>query len=337
MNREALVRELTAQLGDKKPAFLADVRSSVSSYIEAQGSGCLTLIERRDRGDITWELAADPSYVARLVSFCRAKPHDGNAIDSALTPPIADLVSQKFQKLYDDSSDEIAESVLRFIMKDEVLSKSMVDTVIASSAYAASAVRNRLASTLLENIQQFLHTSAGHAVTTFVGKTVAATVSKPIGAKIAAMLVKALSTQLKVVIAKVIASGALKGVIATAVKKFVIFAVAGAIVKAVAAKFGISTMAAFMWILIPFIVAYIAYEVHTFPRHLAEKVSAKVVEELSGRYTEVNTEVCDRIVAQIVDTGIAVIMRPIADSAEVQAALGEFAKELGASAGPNIA
>lgn len=329
MNKQQLVDTLTLKLNEKKADFLADTRAAVCSYIEDQGSGCLTLIERRYQGDLVWSLSADPSYLARLVAFCREKPYDGHAIDSALTQPIAEIVARRFEALYEDSSDDIAETVLQFIMDDEVLSNALVDSVIASSAYAGAAVRNRAASMLLDQIQHFMHTSAGHTVMDVVGQSVATSVSKPIGVKIAALLVKALGTQLKVVIAKVIASGALKGIIGAAVKKFVVFAVAGVIVKAVAVKFGIGPLAAFMWILIPFVIAYLAYEVATFPAHLAEKVGDKVVDELSGRYTEVNADACDKIVASIIDTGIAVLVRPIADSPEVQGALREFMQDLG--------
>lgn len=332
MDKQQLIDDLKSKLDDKKEEFLAEVHSEVASYIRRQGSGCLTLVERRSSRDVTWELAATPAYVKRLIAFCRERPYDGNQLDSALTRPVADRVAQQFESLYEDSSDGLAEAVLQFIMEDKVLSHSMADAVFASSAYAGSALRNRAASMLVDQIRHFMHTSAGHSITTFVGKSVAATVSKPIGMKMAALIIKSLSTQLKVVIAKVIASGALKGIIAAAVKKFVIFAVAGAVVKAIAAKFGISTMAAFAWVLIPVIAAYIIYEIHTFPRHLGEKVADQVVEELSERYGEVNQEACDKIISQIFDTGIAVIMRPIADSEEVQGLLKQFMEEAGLTA-----
>lgn len=39
------------------------------------------------------------------------------------------------------------------------------------------------------------------------------------------------------------------------------------------------------WVLAPLIIAFIAYEINTLPRKMAEKISTAVVEELSGKFT----------------------------------------------------
>ena len=85
---------------------------------------------------------------------------------------------------------------------------------------------------------------------------------------------------------------------------------------------------AFTVVLIPVVVGYLIYELVTLPENLAEKVSCQIADDLSGKYAEVNAEVLENVIAQIIETGIAVIVRPVADSPEVQSAISEMLCEL---------
>lgn len=328
MTRKELVEDLARKLGEKKPAFILDVRTSIAAYIKQQGKGCLALVEQKQYSRQRWELSADPGYVARLIAFCREKPYDGCPIDSALTKPVSDIVTEKFEKLYHESADEIASALMSFIVADKAMSKALTDALLDASKLGSDFVRNRAAIALLEQLQHFMHTAAGQSITSFLGKTVAAAVSKPIGMQIAASLAKALSVHLKAVIAKMIASGALKSAVGAVIKKYITFVIGGAIVKAVAAKFGISAAAAFAWVLIPLIIAYLAYEAYVFPDHLAEKVSVKVAEELSEKFEQMNAEVLNPFVTQALDTFIAVITHSAAEDSKLQDALAKFLSEL---------
>ena len=93
-------------------------------------------------------------------------------------------------------------------------------------------------------------------------------------------------------------------------------------VKAVTANFGISA-AGGLWFLLPLIAGFI-YEIVTFPQHLAEKVSDKVVEDLLGSYTKINSDVFERIVSEILGEGIGGIAADLSKSKEVQDAINDL-------------
>lgn len=331
MDREQLVNDLATRFNGKKTNFLTDVRSAVNGYISSQGTGCLTLIEKKRNGTKEkWELSPHPGYALRLIAFCRGKKYEGNEIDSGLTEPVIGIVTRQFEHLYQANDEEIAKTIMSFIIQNQVLSASLVDTVINSAAVGkiTDEVKARMASLILSQVQDALQVALAKGSLVTVGKTVTAVASKPIAAKIAMMLVKFIAVHLKTVIAKVLASAAIKTIIAAAVKKFLVAALTAAIVKAIAAKFGISAGAVFLWILIPVIVAYIAYEVVTFPGHLGEKVSEKVVEDLSGKFTNINQDVFKRVVSEVIDNGFGAIIEQFAQSDEVQDAIGELVASL---------
>lgn len=327
MDKHQLVNDLVTKFNDKKYDFLSDVRSAVTGYISNQGAGCLTLVEKKRNGEKNvWKLSPHPGYALRLIAFCRGAKYDGNEIDSGLTEPIIGIVSRQFERLYQTNDEEIAKAILEFIVQDKALSKGFVDTIVNSAAAnkITGEIKARAATLILLQIKDVLQIALAKGALIAVGKTVAAVASKPIATKIAMMLVKFIALHLKGVIAKVLASAAIKAIIATAVKKFILAALTATLVKAIAAKFGISASAAFLWILIPVIVAYIAYEVVTFPQHLGGKVGDKIVEDLSSNYGKINEDVFDRIVTEVVDNGIGAIMEQFVNSKEMQDALGDL-------------
>ncbi len=84
---------------------------------------------------------------------------------------------------------------------------------------------------------------------------------------------------------------------------------------------------AFVVVLIPLIIAYVAYQITVFPKHLAEKVSTKVVEELSAKYSEMNSQVLEPLITQIFDSFLSVIVQPLTQDSAVQNSLTEFLTE----------
>jgi hypothetical protein len=320
MDKQQLIRDLTERFEQKKEGFLSDVRNAVTRYISNQGADCLTLIERKRSGNKTWRLSAHPGYALRLIAFCRGAKYDGNPIDSGLTEPVIGVVTKQFELLYQSNDEEIARAIMHYILQDKVLSKGLVDTVVGSAAvgYAAGQIKEKAAALILDQLKDVMQTAGAKAVIATIGKTVAAVASKPIATKIAMLLMKFIAMHLKVVIAKVLATTAVKTLIAAAVKKFLIAAIIAALVKAVAAQFGISASAAFLWVLLPIIAGFILYEIVTFPDHLGEKVGDKVAEDLRGSYRRINDEVFEKVVSEVFDTGLDVMMSKLAETEEVQ-------------------
>src|SRR5687767_6808806 len=104
MTKEQLVSELSQRLEDRKSQFLSSVQTDVARYIAKQGKGCLALVERIPNGDRQWKPSLHPGYAARLIAFCFEMPYDGHALDSALTEPIAQMVTKAFQNLHEENA-----------------------------------------------------------------------------------------------------------------------------------------------------------------------------------------------------------------------------------------
>jgi uncharacterized protein YacL len=181
-----------------------------------------------------------------------------------------------------------------------------------------------VAELIADQLQVLVQTNAGHAVHASTTKVIAVAVGAPITQTIAALLLKLLALHLKTVIVHVLASTAVKTMIAAAVKKFVVGALLAAIVKAVGAKLGITAASAFIWVLLPLIAAFIAYEVATFPAHLGESVSAKVAAELGDSFDEVNENVALKIIGQFAGTGLRELAAMLARDPAVQRSVGEL-------------
>ena len=327
MPAHALVNQMVDALEADKDPFLDYVRGNVRGFIEKQGAGCLALVETTPKGRVLWKLSPDPSYIARLISFCRGVPHGGNALESALTEPVVGIVTDCFEEFYESRSDVLAEAMMGHLMSERAFAEALAAALVGTTSLATDAVRNKAAALLADHLREAVRGASAKGLGASSAKAIGAALSKPIAAKVAMILVKAFGAQLKVLIAKMIASGALKALIAATVKKYVLMAVAGVVVKAVATKFGISASAAFAFVLIPVIAAYIAYEVTVFPKTLGEKVSAKVAEELSGTFTGLNREVIGGVAGKVVDTSATVLADSLLTASGVREALGEFVAE----------
>ncbi|MBX3383110.1 MAG: hypothetical protein KF864_06335 [Phycisphaeraceae bacterium] len=324
MDKAQLVADLSGRFAGQKAAFLAEVGQAINSYISEQGSECMTIIEHDGGSGTRWTIAPTPSYVKRMAAFSTGNRVDGNELDSALTKPVVDLVTERFQRLYESKSDEISQAVVEFIVKDDVLMRSMLGTVLQSQVFhaASSAAKQKVITLLVEHMRELLRSGGLGSLATTLGKSVAAAVSKPISAKIVLLIVKTLSMSAKTTIAKLLASTAIKSAVAVAVKKFLVAAIITAIAKAIAVKFGIATTSAVIgWVILPVIAAYITYEVYRFPKTLGAKVSERVVEELNSGFDKINTTVFENVVADLIANGAGALGHTLADSPELSDAI----------------
>jgi len=335
MDKAALIDDLTSRLGEQKNAFLRSLQSDVRTFIENQGKDCLTLIERRSSGDQRWSISADLGYIRRLIAFCREKDFSGNQLDSALTEPVIDRISGRFGVFYAEHEKMLGETLASYLITNPVLAAALVDGVVGTAAHALSeGAKQKLATVLMQPLKEVAAQvlgsttaqAAGQAVTAAV-KSSAAHMSLPVATKIAMLLAHSLSLTMKTAISKVLASTALKAVIAAAVKKFLVTALVAAIVKLVAAKFGIATLGSFVLVLIPLIAAYIVYEVITFPKTLGEKVSVKVVGDLRESFDAINRSAMESVVSDIFANGVGAIGAELGKSKPVQELLAELLRE----------
>lgn len=328
MEKKELVAELVGVLGEKKYEFLADVEEAIKTYVSGQGTNCLSLVERNANGTISsrWALSASPGYVRRLTAFCLRKKVGGRNLDSGLTDPIIRIVIRKFEELYESSSEEISKTFLSFLLKSQTLSQSLVNTLVQSKSARrlSDEAKQRLAAFILAELKVVLGTAAAKSVIATTSKAVLAAVSKPIAHKLAMLMMKYMAVQLKIIIIKILSSAAVKKIIALAVKKFLLAAVMATLIKLIMVKFGISAGAALWGLLLPLIAAYIVYEVATFPRHLGEKVAAKIAEDLSGSFGSINEEITGNVVDEFLDKGIGALADSMMQEQAIQDGLEEL-------------
>ena len=130
---------------------------------------------------------------------------------------------------------------------------------------------------------------------------------------------------LKGVIAKVLASATFKTMMATMVKKFVAAKIIAIVISLIGAKMaGISIGR----VLAPLIIAFIAYEINTLPRKMAEKISTAVVEELSGKFTSLNHNVSTSIASEIGSAALITYLSDVANDTSMRDILNQVYEEL---------
>lgn len=292
------VQNIVRLLGQKKETFLSDVRSDIRFYIKNRSvTECLTLVSRYSSGsrECNWYPSEVlDGYTPRFIAFLRNQKYKGKTMDSALTDPIVDLVSKKFEKFYSDNAVDISKPVLESILSNHTLVTQLANQIIeASNGSVPAYLRAQLSKTLIHYLEENIHTDVVHLSGQAVQNIVAATTSTAVAIPVSATLLKYLAFSLKGVIAKLLASAATKTLIMGMLKKIVAVKIIGAIVSLVGVAIGGSSIA---FIVAPLLAGYIAYEAYNLPSNLAEKVSYAVAKELDGQFDTLNKNVATKIV-----------------------------------------
>jgi len=333
MSHEDATRHLAQLLGDRKGPFIAAVQQKIDSAIAASSvADCLTMIERRPAGDLVRRPEATIDYIRCLAAFCSNKSPSDSSLDSGLSDPVVRIVVKEFEQFYDVNSDRVASLLTRILTEDRVFMTSLVETIIDTTRKdIPAAIRGRIAAVVVHRIEQSLHvnlgTMAGHAVSAATTKVVAAAVSLPIAHTTALLIAKFMALHLKVVLTKVLASAAVKAMIAASIKKMVVGAIIAALIKLVGAKLTIGAGAAFALVIVPLMLAFLAYEAVHLPKRLGDKVSHKVAAELDGSFESVSINILSEVLSQIGRTGATVLASQIALEPEVHHALGHLIEE----------
>ena len=210
--------------------------------------------------------------------------------------------------------DKFVQSHTKLIIKpllEKALNNDIVINSIAQQAVKkwqgdlSYALKKVLISKLVERIEDAISTNIAHissdAVSSAATKIITTAATLPISKTIIIILVKHLSITLKGVVAKILASAAVKTMLATMVKKFVAAKILVIVIGALGSKLaGISVG----WILAPLIIAFIAYEIHTLPTKMAKNISEAVEKELNGEFVRLNTNIASSIAREIGQTAI---------------------------------
>lgn len=336
MSKNQSLKFLVDRLGDEKYDFLNSVESKINSHISRRkGKDCLTFVERGSTGSVlrTWRPEASGDYIKCLTNFCSGSSFKGNELDSYLTDDVVKVVTQEFEVFYEKNTKEIAPILTEIIIQDKVFLESLTEQIVDfANAEIPSSIKSQVASVLVHKLEDVfdanITNSAAHAVNVVATKAVSAAVSLPIAQHTAMIILKYLTIHLKAVLAKVLASTAIKSMIAAAVKKFAAAALIATIVKIVGAKLSLSAGAAFAFVLIPALFAFIAYELVNFPKKLGAKVSEKLRSELDGSFEKINMNILEEAVSQISSAGLSGLASSIAQEPEIKEAISGLVDEI---------
>lgn len=319
--RKELVDELISVIEGQKSEVSLALSNSIKAHISTKSpSECLELVKRDTSGNIIRRLPmeADTDYAKALIAFVRGKPFEGFQLDSALTDSTSEVVAAVFSEKLGEKSDEISNRIMPLIVSDERFSEGLSEAMVeAYSGPLPSHIRHKvvlaLSSKLSGALTEAIDTTTTATIKASVIKVVSASVSSPVGIKIAAILVKSLSVALKPIIMKLLASSAFKAAIVSKLKGVVVGSILAAFFKIIGVKLGLSTGAFFMWVVLPIVLAWLAYEVTTFPRKLGEKVSESVVEDIENDFAETSRDIAESLVERIIVDGAGMMAEHLMD------------------------
>jgi len=131
MDNKDIIQELVNSLGEQRSEFLNDIESSIKSYISSQGANCLTINQVYSSGEIKrqWKLKASSDYAKCLYAFCRRESFRGYELDSALTEPVVDIVTSKFEAFYRKNNEHINKAFLKALIQDSAIINSIVEKI----------------------------------------------------------------------------------------------------------------------------------------------------------------------------------------------------------------
>lgn len=299
---ETLANNIVSELGCKKSEFISEVQNDIESYIKnLSPSECLTLVSRYSDGSICchwYPSEVLDGYTGRMIAFLREKKYEDKTIDSALTDPVVNIVSERFNKFYSDNSVTISKPLLDQILKDKVFVSQLSNQIVEISGgiipiYIKSELSKSIVHYIEDNIQTNIVHSSASQIQHLASSIVSHATAVPITTAISAVLVKNMAIFMKGIIAKVLATSAAKTMLIGVVKKVVAAKIIAAFVAILGPVLGGVSV---IYIVAPLLAAYIAYEISNLPNELADKVSTAVANELSGKFNNINKGMATQLV-----------------------------------------
>lgn len=322
------VQAIVSSLGNNKSCFLSDIRHEINSYISTRTvSDCLTLVTRYsdDSSGVKWYPSeALDGYIERFIAFLRNRKYKGSAVDSALTDPVVNIVSKRFEKFYSENAAFISKLLLESILSNHTLATQLANQIIdASSGAIPSYLRSQLTSSIVHYLEDSIHTNVVHLSAQAVQNTVATTTSYAVAIPVSATLLKYLAFSLKGVIAKLLATAATKTMLAGILKRIV----AAKIIAAITAFVGTSVSSSSIALVVaPLWATYIAYEAYNLPSNLGTKVSEAVANELSGEFDRINRNVASQLVQGFASSALSSFAGDVAKDDAIKDMIRNFSR-----------
>lgn len=312
--------DLFDRLGERKPAFLDDIENAIHAYVARQGRRvCMSVVEIDGRGNgqprthiMSFDsLSDDATYANVFQRFIRKKKYHGNALDSRLSKPLADIIAKKFGTVLESCSDDLQQYFLGRLVEDEVVRKTLAVHIAARLANKGiKTPRDKLTHMITHAIAQHVstHTAVAvhHGVTVATQHTAAVTAGTSTGALVGsivgAVLIKAFAAHISVILPKILASETFRALVMVATHKIVCVSATAATANLLAAKAGATTAAAFLPIIIvPLAVTYAVYKVKMLPNELGKSIAKGVKKDLSGNFGSITEQVLDEMAKEVFD------------------------------------
>jgi hypothetical protein len=321
---------------DKRKHFILNkIEAKIESYISSQTTTfCLSL--KDNKGKIykpTINPIKLPGYAGRLALFITPLKNIGSNLDSALTKPVTEKVSEELCSFYQAETEAISKYIQEEIVENQTLQKIFRENVIGSlvSNHLSKEARRQVIDLIMDSLKENagnMATAVEQKVSIIAGKAVTMSSTVPISKAIATKISYLLGSQVKYFLAKALATPAVKAIIVPIIKKVVIVGIVAGFVKLIAAKTGASVGAIVATILIPIIVWWIVHEWECFPDSLSEKVSRKVCEELSGSYRTLNIDILRDLPADFLDRCGSDISKSLLTDEEIKNGVHKLGEEI---------
>lgn len=304
MTDESFTHDAIAEaIRSKAPILFGTIREQVQArLLKLSPSEALTF--RLLAGDNEHRRVAPSGtkeYASILIAFCQGKKYDGFLVDSAVTPVVMTTVENTLLEFF--ASEAVGQAVSEAVMKQFANARPGKKTVAQELTENADWAKKEI-STLLnygtadslamqiinlgaDQIHEFFASSVGKLIVTAITKMMATAAGKTI-------LIKAMQAA----VAKVMASVALKAAIISLLKKvgvgILIKTAVGKALVAVLAVVGLAHVPVF-WVLLPLLLAFLAYEYNTFPEKLAAKLPLEVERIVKDQFDLVSDQAAREI------------------------------------------
>jgi hypothetical protein len=296
-------------IASKKDILLQDIYDSVQKKLRSLSpSEALSFRLMDGEQEVkTISPALTKEYAGSLIAFSRGKKFNSQDVDSAVTPIVTAVIEESLIRVFssEQMSQVITEAVLEEFGKNNVSQNAMHseiknqqtmlknELIAITHQHTAHSIAGSLIDISAQQIHDFLVSSVGKQLMLGVSQLMATTAGKVLVLQI-----------LKVTVAKVMASVALKTVLLSAIRKvgvgILIKTAIGKALIALLAVVGLAHVPA-IWIILPVLAGFLAYEYNTFPDKLAEKIPKAAVAIINEKFLDISDVVAKSAAMHIFD------------------------------------
>ncbi len=308
----AFVDRVAAALEPHRDILINQVERAVDGRIRSLSSAdTVTFIS----GGRRYDPDVSSTYAEVLIAFMQEDTFNGHRVESYVTEKALSAVQDAVTAFY---QSRIAIDALEAGI-ERALSESGVEDGVRGGVSASldhllrdqEAIRQlksitspggQILDAASDQIQRFMGSAAGKTLMTSVAKVMSTAAGKA-----------ALAAVIKSAVSKVIASHALQSLIIGLIKSggiaFLVKTAIGKALLALLAMGGLGTIP-LLWVVLPLLAGFLAFEIYYFPEKLAESVAPQAGEAVRAKFTEINEA--------IVTAVLAGALRAVVDKAEQQ-------------------